>query len=476
MINLNNYKMLTDWKPSTGGKTAIAERAGKKYFLKQYSTPVFPSHKKVEDGILTEKSFQKKREIYEKFADYRNTINMKLNSISGPGGNIISPIEWGTVDSLFVESTEFFDGLIMLENIRSFSLDAKLMIMMTIIGAMNSVHRLGVVHGDIKPDNIVVVKNSLGNHVGKLIDFDCSFIKDNILGDVGGTPSYMAPEVGECWMSEMSEKAKSRVTEKSDIFSLGVVFYEYITGEKPPMGMMPAEMGHRDPDKVDYWEYLTYGGIPQNLTKIKDPDLGNLLKSMMHLNASMRPSAKDVLDKLKEIRKEKASKPSEPTGTSAPPKPFKPFKPTASTKSGFCEPWPEHKIVFDKTKLTSMGFVSSAQVLVFGKQAYEFFRENGISRKYSVEQLLSRGLAKNAADSAGSESTVSGSDLTDDFCDPWPEHNIEFIPSEITRMHYISSRKAEIFGKKVYEFFRSNGVSRKYTAEQAVASGLAKIK
>ena len=216
--------------------------------------------------------------------------------------------------------------------------------------------------------------------------------------------------------------------------------------------------------------------FPQNLTKIKDPDLGNLLKSMMHLNASMRPSAKDVLDKLKEIRKEKASKPSEPTGTSAPPKPFMPFKPTASTKSGFCEPWPEHKIVFDKTKLTSMGFVSSAQVLVFGKQAYEFFRENGISRKYSVEQLLSRGLAKNAADSAGSESTVSGSDLTDDFCDPWPEHNIEFIPSEITRMHYISSRKAEIFGKKVYEFFRSNGVSRKYTAEQAVASGLAKIK
>lgn len=93
-----------------------------------------------------------------------------------------------------------------------------------IASALSAVHAKGVLHRDLKPGNIMLRKdNSIA-----LIDFGLakrakleSEITDK--GEIFGTPYYMSPEQGH----------GTAVDERSDIYSLGVVFYEMLTGQKP---------------------------------------------------------------------------------------------------------------------------------------------------------------------------------------------------------------------------------------------------
>ena len=93
-----------------------------------------------------------------------------------------------------------------------------------IASALSAVHAKGVLHRDLKPPNIMLRKD--GSIA--LIDFGLakrvrleSEITDK--GEIFGTPYYMSPEQGH----------GNTVDERSDIYSLGVIFYEMLTGEKP---------------------------------------------------------------------------------------------------------------------------------------------------------------------------------------------------------------------------------------------------
>jgi serine/threonine-protein kinase len=106
-----------------------------------------------------------------------------------------------------------------------------LRIVSRVADALDFAHRCGVVHRDIKPANII----RLANGDIKVKDFGIARVAAKLktqTGVVMGTPSYMSPE----------QITGSKVDGRSDIFSLGVVFFELLTGEKPFQGESMATL------------------------------------------------------------------------------------------------------------------------------------------------------------------------------------------------------------------------------------------
>jgi hypothetical protein len=95
---------------------------------------------------------------------------------------------------------------------------------------LNAAHKLGIIHRDIKPDNIFLTRDDEGKLVVKLVDFGIAKLRESgahtPTGMVLGTPAYMSYEQAYGLRSDELDK-------RSDVYSLGVVVYEMLTGRLP---------------------------------------------------------------------------------------------------------------------------------------------------------------------------------------------------------------------------------------------------
>ncbi len=144
--------------------------------------------------------------------------------------NIVALYEFGNVADTYYFLMEYIEGSTLRDVVKARELTPEhaLKIVPYLCDALQYAHDKGVVHRDIKPDNILM---SVDGSV-KIADFGLSRILGNesqqysLTGthQVMGTPRYMAPEQLECTHS---------VDHRADIYSLGVVIYEMLTGELP---------------------------------------------------------------------------------------------------------------------------------------------------------------------------------------------------------------------------------------------------
>jgi eukaryotic-like serine/threonine-protein kinase len=118
------------------------------------------------------------------------------------------------------ELKDFFDA-----NER-FDLKTAFRIMLELLDALELAHEAGIVHRDIKPGNVMI---DADGHA-KLTDFGVARVADpgdqaeaTRVGAMVGTPSYMSPE----------QVQGQKVDRRSDIFSAGIIFYQFLTGQKP---------------------------------------------------------------------------------------------------------------------------------------------------------------------------------------------------------------------------------------------------
>ena len=162
------------------------------------------------------------------FAERFNREARALARLNHP--NIVAVHDFGQAGPLHYLLMEFVDGtnLREVERAGKLSPEQALAIVPQICEALQFAHNEGVVHRDIKPENLLLDKRGRL----KITDFGIAKIvgapvgKVSLTGarDVVGTPHYMAPEQIE---------QPQRVDHRADIYSLGVVFYEMLTGELP---------------------------------------------------------------------------------------------------------------------------------------------------------------------------------------------------------------------------------------------------
>ncbi len=116
--------------------------------------------------------------------------------------------------------------------------------------ALSAAHTLGIVHRDIKPSNILLLRGSHGEGQVKVLDFGIAKVGENAFAGMTsvltqqnliiGTPEYMSPE-------QASGHMESSIDGRADLYSLGLVFYELLTGAHPfhsdtPMGMLIQQL------------------------------------------------------------------------------------------------------------------------------------------------------------------------------------------------------------------------------------------
>jgi tRNA A-37 threonylcarbamoyl transferase component Bud32 len=143
--------------------------------------------------------------------------------------NIVGVYDFGKNDGLCYFLMEYVDGVNLRQAIQAGSMPAKaaLAVVPQICDALQFAHDEGIVHRDIKPENILIDKRGRV----KIADFGLAKLLDpshpeHLTGtqQVMGTLRYMAPEQLE---------GTREVDHRADIYSLGVVFYELLTGELP---------------------------------------------------------------------------------------------------------------------------------------------------------------------------------------------------------------------------------------------------
>ena len=149
---------------------------------------------------------------------------------------------------------------------------------------LGEAHRLGIIHRDLKPSNIFI------DHEGnaRIMDFGIAYSRQakRITGDgiMIGTPEYMSPEQVE----------GKEVDQRSDIYSLGTILYEMVTGRAPFEGDTPFTIGMKHKGEI--------ARNPKELNAQLPDDLSRLILRCLEKDRGKRfQSADDVLSELTKI-------------------------------------------------------------------------------------------------------------------------------------------------------------------------------
>ena len=139
--------------------------------------------------------------------------------------NIVTIYELGEVEGTHFIAMELIEGMELgqaLTPADRFTVEQKVRMMVEVCRGLDFAHRMGVIHRDVKPANILVTKDGSV----KLLDFGIARLGESDMTQTGmvlGTPSYLSPELLQ----------GAKVTTRADMWAVGVILYEVLSGRRP---------------------------------------------------------------------------------------------------------------------------------------------------------------------------------------------------------------------------------------------------
>jgi eukaryotic-like serine/threonine-protein kinase len=228
---INGFTILEDFRVVGAGlsKWTFAAKDGREYFIKEFLSPTFPD----EHAPGSAQTKMRKRRRCAAFERHHRRIQAALAEVSGLGGNLIITLDffrWGAKYYKVTEKVEVA-GLSPAD-ISSLAFQEKLVLLKTVAHSLRILHDRGIVHGDLKPSNVLIKRTELG-YTTKLIDFDNAYLAGEPPPpeEIVGTMNYYSPEL--VGYIQQTGTTAAELTQKADIFALGLIYAEYLTGALP---------------------------------------------------------------------------------------------------------------------------------------------------------------------------------------------------------------------------------------------------
>ncbi len=260
MNSIGSYKILETLydKGAVQACLAVHQKLGRKTFLKIYSG--------LDAGLI--RRFEREARIV---ADLDHE-------------SIVSIYDFGEEQGRYYIAMEFVDGWNLAQYLQSHELmDEEILdIAYQIAASVAVLHRKGYIHRDLKPENVLIGRDQQI----KITDFGTSFQASQVRmtqnGDLNGTPLYMSPE----------QINNLQITASSDVFTLGIIFYQLATGIHPFYAEQYGEIFAR---------ILTLEPPPIKSIRDTIPDwFSDLVSMLLQKDASKRPkNAPEVAAEMK---------------------------------------------------------------------------------------------------------------------------------------------------------------------------------
>jgi eukaryotic-like serine/threonine-protein kinase len=218
--------------------------------------------------------------------------------------HIVDIIDSGrTAEGQFYFVMEFLEGESLADVIARGPVEPRLALTLVsqMAEALDSAHKAGVIHRDLKPDNVIVLQRG-GRPFVKLVDFGLAKAvspsadqKQTTIGIIMGTPQYMAPE----------QAAGLPVDSRADLYALGLVLYELLMGEPPLTGetaslVMAAHISTPAPRLPDRFPSALRDLVARMLAKhpdVRPASMAEVLNELRAIPASVeaKPSSRRLV-------------------------------------------------------------------------------------------------------------------------------------------------------------------------------------
>ena len=224
---INDYELLQPLQNQDAGfsRWTFAVRNGQEYFLKEFMDPIYPT-----DLDLSPKLRESRIQECQEFEKKRMRLYQAVDDASD--GNAVRIIDFFRHGSrYYIVTPKIVKAQISFDRIVALPLYQRALLCRSMAHTVMRLHKLHFVHSDIKETNIILCPARNGNLTTKLIDFDASFFEDDPPvneDELGGDQVYLSPEACRFLFGE-----EVQLTCAMDVFSLGLLFHQYLTGKLP---------------------------------------------------------------------------------------------------------------------------------------------------------------------------------------------------------------------------------------------------
>lgn len=153
-------------------------------------------------------------------------------------------------------------------------------------GALAVTHEMGIVHRDLKPDNVMLIadREVIGGERTKILDFGIAKVANGAGAKtrthaIMGSAPYMAPE--QC-------RGSGEITDRTDVYALGVILFEMVTGRVPFIADEDVEVMTKHIKEA--------APAVQTIRKDAPPELASLIRRMLAKGPTDRPAMRDVVE------------------------------------------------------------------------------------------------------------------------------------------------------------------------------------